>query len=1518
MGEAPEQVIRMLVREGRKMPFLAADNSATPTIDQADAKLQTALSADLLKTRLLAIHYAARASIEEQGANTLFLAAGFLRWIDPGHGPEPLRAPLVLVPVELERSNARERFRLRHNGGEIEPNLSLLEKLRAEIREILPDPPEPTEGDLTRYFEAIASLVKDQEGWSVDASAIVVGFFSFGKFLIYRDLDPEVWPERARPMHHRIIKALLRDGYPIESNDPKISEPDLDRVAPAEQTRHVLDADATQALALWDIARGRDLVIQGPPGTGKSQTITNVIASAVASGKTVLFVAEKLAALEVVKRRLDASGIGDACLELHSHRTGKRTLLDELERTYTLGRPRDPADADDRAMLAETRTRLNAYAEAVHAEVGGSGVSPYQAINAILKPGHPSKTPLPPLPGLVAASECTPIDRKRRLALVAELQTSLTATGLPRDHPFQGTQRQSWPPTETDRLRDCVQDASKANDRLKSASAALAKLLHVAEPVDRNGCTSLLKLMKRTSRASHGINISADDWVAQAEEITSLIAAGEALTALHARLDETLLPDAWRETLDEARRTANIDGIHWWQRLSADYRAAIRALKGLYRGTPPETLPELIATADAILAAQRHQETIQKLAPLASRLFGDHWKGEHSDWTTLKDLADWAIRLHLDIQSDRLPSGLLDFLADRPSQTPVRHAVDNLKAALAVHHDAIETLSNLLEYEHNASCPLLSRPFDHLRDLFQTWARRADDLPALVALNRLAGLCRAEGLGAVVDLAEVWPGAAMGLTDAVERHYEDALIRRAFSERPALAGFDALGHEQAVRNFARLDRQVLAENRALVALAHWEKLPKREGGGQLGSLLREFEKKARHLPVRQLLIKAGRAVQAIKPVFMMSPMSVAAYLEPGGLTFDLVVFDEASQVRPVEALGALLRGSQAVVVGDSKQLPPSSFFERLTGVNEDETDDDPDDADTSDVESLLGLFLAAGAPERMLRWHYRSRHESLIAVSNREFYAGKLAVFPSPDARRSGSGLTLRRLSDTVYDRGGSRTNSGEAKAVAQAVLDHARQNLSRPAGDRLTLGVVAFSAAQAGAILDQLEDLRADDPSAEPFFTPGGPEPFFVKSLENVQGDERDVIVISVGYGRGAGGQLAMNFGPLNGEGGERRLNVLITRARVRCEVFTNFSSAEIDLNRTRSRGVRALKTFLAHAESGQPDFPRSNLEPKPTSDGFTDAIRASAESLGLTVRTEIGAAGLAPDLAVVDPERPDGPVIGVITDAPGGRTARDRERLRTQVLESLGWRIQRAWSTDWARDPSNAARRLREAVLGNSKPTDPPSIIPVAPVSRDDPASDLTRPSAADVYRQAEIGVPLDLNNADPAEIATRLVAIVQVEGPVHRDEAERRLSEMAGVKRLSPRLRETLNEAAKLALADATITARGDFLWPIGLDFPVVRDRSALPPASRRFDLIAPEELDLAVLTVVRDALGMPADAVPTASCRLLGFARVGDEMRARVDETLARLIDDRRLVKLGDDLILGPIARQETFRQGVDRG
>ncbi|TAN57999.1 MAG: hypothetical protein EPN20_16880 [Magnetospirillum sp.] len=347
---------------------------------------------------------------------------------------------------------------------------------------------------------------------------------------------------------------------------------------------------------------------------------------------------------------------------------------------------------------------------------------------------------------------------------------------------------------------------------------------------------------------------------------------------------------------------------------------------------------------------------------------------------------------------------------------------------------------------------------------------------------------------------------------------------------------------------------------------------------------------------------------------MMSPLSIAQYLPPGLVEFDLLLIDEASQVMPVDALGAMARARQAVVVGDTRQLPPTNFFARAAGDSRADEDDDEEDSATAtikaaDAKSIRELCLAKGMPPRMLRWHYRSKHQSLIAVSNREFYDNKLYIVPSPYTAEAGMGLSFRHLPQAVYDAGNTRTNAVEAKAVAEAIIRHAK------ATPHLSLGVGTFSTAQRQAILDDLEHLRRLHPETEDFFNAGGAEPFFVKNLENIQGDERDVIFISVGYGRTKTGYIPMGFGPVSRDGGERRLNVLISRAKRRCEVFSGITDEDIDLARAKSRGAAALKAFLHFCRTGKLHMPVITMARRDRSPGQAHrpgALRRGAQAHG------------------------------------------------------------------------------------------------------------------------------------------------------------------------------------------------------------------------------------------------------------------------------------------------------------------
>lgn len=1534
VDERSVEIFKILVSQGKKMTFLPApeskvqqeidykeqgthlDQPGDETLDarrHTDTKLQTSLASASLQTRLLNTYYAARTSIEEQGINILYLALGMLQWFEGAVSQEVRRAPLLLLPVSLERSSASERFQLAYTGEDIGTNLSLAEKLKNEFSIRLPELPDAEELDPRGYFDAVRKAVRREQRWEVNDDQIALGFFSFSKLLMYRDLDPRSWPETAKLEEHSVLHGLLDGGFSEPSFD--LSEEDhLDDRLDPRHVHHVVDADSSQILAIMQVNSGSNLVIQGPPGTGKSQTITNLIAEAIGRGKTVLFVSEKMAALDVVKRRLDAIGIGDACLELHSQKANKKAVLAELQRTLELGRPSHEGAAQELEELVSVRTRLNAYADALNEPIANSGITPYRALGELSRSrrSHPT-LPGTSIPGLTAWSQS---DYRERKALLGEMQEQLKSAGAPSKNPFWGSQLEVLLPSQVEALDKGLAEASKLVAMLQSTSASLAELLAASTPSSLHECKQLNEATIRFGRAPKvtGMLVESQEWVTKQNDLREAIRAGKALAELHERRRDAVHEEAWGQPLGELKQTLASLGGKWWRQISGRYRSAKHSVRQLFRDEPPKELDAVLEVLEDIMAAQKEAEAKKAVDDPASRLFGSEWSSANPDWGALTEALDYLSALQEEIRIGRTPPGAPALIAGgRVADAARLEAVAS--EAIVDYERTIASLVELLrldEAQTFSGSSFLSQPLAEQVRVLAAWTTDRDRLHQLVSFNQLAKSCREQGLDPLVTLAETNQEAASLLVPTLAHRWHLELYEQALRVRPPLALFDGERQGQLAERFRTLDAQVLSHTRGRLAKVHWESLPEINGAGQVGILTREFNKKRRHLPIRQLMARAGIAAQAIKPVFMMSPLSIAAFLEPGGLSFDIVIFDEASQVKPVDGLGAILRARQAVVVGDDKQLPPTAFFEAVMG------QDDLDDSEsTGDIESILGLFRAQGARQAMLRWHYRSRHESLIAVSNHEFYSDKLVVFPSPTGDRRELGLAYHHVPGGIYDRGRSRKNLIEARVVAEAVMAHAQQQLQLPPERQQTLGVVAFSMAQMEAVQDQLELLRRAAPNTESYFSGHPHEPFFVKNLENVQGDERDVIFISVGYGRNREGLVAMDFGPLNRPGGERRLNVLITRARLRCDVFTNLTADDIDLDRSDRQGVRALKTFLAYAETGLLGL----AEPGPRDDEspFEDEVHQALQSAGYTVDRQVGSAGFFIDLAVKDPEKPGRYLLGIECDGAtyhSARSARDRDRLRQQVLEGLGWRIHRIWSTSWFRNPGKELERTIESIekakldakrrAQDSPPPRRANAPTMSGVARDTRLPTSPPRSAAIPYKLARPQIALgglELHQVPTEQMASWVAEVVTCESPIHIDELCRRVTEAAGFARVGSRIKEAIEQACLSASRRGLVKKRGDFYWSPEMAEPPIRDRSEFSAQTRKLERIAPEEITAAVLATVENCCGIESPEAPAEACRLLGFGRCSADMSAKVQAEIKKLVRNGRLMNQGGHLVVG---------------
>jgi very-short-patch-repair endonuclease len=936
-----------------------------------------------------------------------------------------------------------------------------------------------------------------------------------------------------------------------------------------------------------------------------------------------------------------------------------------------------------------------------------------------------------------------------------------------------------------------------------------------------------------------------------------------------------------------------------WRRLQ-DACAPLNTWEGLSASSATQAISRIVRTQDALSA-------LEDASAQGQALFGLSWKGLASDRDALVAATGW-MQAH----------GALRHLAAKTLE-PQRV----LDTGIALKRDSETIVADLgrlfatLQFSGNLLVALgpEASPLESLSVLLGTWEEHSEALPQWVSYQARAGEASDKGLRSLV---ERMAGGQVSANDAVgifKLSYYEAILAVMVRREPLLSQFDGERQRLIVNQFGQLDEARMEFAKFQVQSTHRDRMPSRAGAtGPTAQLLGEMAKKRGHLPIRQLMSKCGRTVQALKPVFMMSPLSVAQFLPPGEVEFDLLVVDEASQVQPVDALGAIARAKQLVIVGDERQLPPTRFFAKVVG--ETDSAENEEGAAAADVESVLGLCRARGLPDRMLRWHYRSRHESLIAVSNSQFYENKLLIVPSPFTSEAGLGLQFHHFPETTYDRGGTRTNIEEAKIVAKAVIKHA---VEQP---QLSLGVAAFSSQQQRAIFDQVELLRRQHPETEGFFGGHPEEPFFVKSLENIQGDERDVIFISVGYGRDAHGHMTMNFGPLGKAGGERRLNVLISRAKSRCEVFSSITDEDINLSNTQARGTVAFKLFLHYARTKRLHI--DPVEDETLAKRVLEAeVAAALRERGYQVDTDVGIAGLFVDIAVANPKRPGRYVLGIECDGQWyglASWARDRDRLRDKALRDKGWTMHRIWSADWFHRPRAELDRVVAAIdraladdeqndntLSSARRPVPVDVRTVAGIEYDEVglvASDLDEPTETPAYEEASFRVPTrqyELHQV-PAPVMAQIVSdIVAIEGPVHGAEVVARVRDLWGLKRAGGRIQEAVEGGIVHALQGQRIEqSHKDFLSAPG-QVVQVRDRSEVASSTlRRPDYLPPQEIDVAVLGIVNGNLGATVPELVMHVSRQLGYRSTSAQLRAVIEDRIDYLVRNGK-AKAEDGLV-----------------
>lgn len=1549
---------RLLERLPARLPVF--DKAAIPS-----GNLRASISVDeeRLNKRMRDLDSDAQAFVEERGYNVLYLAIGFLEWREADGALQCHEAPLVMIPVKLNSQRQGRPCEVSWNGDDVMANASLRAKLKEQEIEIPElDSPE-TVVDLDQYYKEVQKSVPS--GWVIN-DRVELDFFSFAGFSLYRDLDPEFWPDTQDSDRTRLLSSILLGESLPGTEGPGFDPEAIDDKLRTADMLHVVDADPSQIAVIEDAKSGRSLVVEGPPGTGKSQTIVNIIAELLACGKKVLFVSQKMAALDVVKQRLDRVGLGTACLELHSDKATKEHFIEQLRKVIESEvSARDPDESDfDR--LDILRAQLGAYAKALGAPIGAAGKSPFVLFglkeNAIrhLRPSSASIESLE-FEGAERWDGKTISSKKQT---VENLARHLAAVGPVTQNPWNGCKVDAVMPNDVPRIRQMLETALKVVKEVKVAAEgvqeigipAAGTILQLTSALDMAPEVAEFPMLELTVAMSSSWQADA----AAADELLSTVRRVQTLPEANTFKSKYGLSAAdVGRTMEAYWQLCETHGFYesllqrvgrWWSHDYKQIHAQVADWLVLERRTSDRQTLELLASLRDFL---KDREWIVARDELGSALFGSAWRGENSDLGQLEAIASRMAKLWTAINQGKLTRDALKAMT-----RPLADRLEIIRSTREACYRAESILQGVFVRlgRDEAETSVGDAPFGELNRLLNNWMNNIDLLVswsqyvvALIDCQKNLGV----GFVRAAESGLLQPGE---LTYYFDVCLADTLLREAFNERSSLARFSGTSHEAAIEEYARLDRHIIEANRhRLAALIEGQRPPIVSNyldGSEAGIVRGEINRKRRHRPIRTLMREAGNYIQSLKPCFLMSPLSVAQFLDPLCTSFDCIIFDEASQVKPEEALGVLLRGKQLIVMGDTKQLPPTSFFDRMA--SGDPSDDEGDDSvPIQDIESVLHLCKNALPPQcqKSLLWHYRSKHESLIAVSNREFYDNRLRVYPSAAYEDETLGLSFVYLEDTVYDRGRSRTNRLEAREVARRVVRHYGEH------PELSLGVGTFSAEQQRAVEDELVTLRDENPWLEQFFDRSNPEHCFVKNIETIQGDERDVIFVSVGYGFDDTRRFSSNFGPINQLGGERRLNVLMTRARMKCVLFANFHPDMIAVDSGTSRGLSALKAFLQYAVDGT--YPETSGTGEDAESAFEEAVGETLEEAGFNIRRQVGCAHFRIDIGVVDQARPGRYLCGVECDGASyhsARVARDRDRLRQQILEAMGWRIIRVWSTDWFRDRNRVQARLldqvRQLAGANQNQSEAygsagTSTVRVSTSSGQGRATQVEshqigaagqpvamRPrSVRDVegapYRMCTslYGGPatVGLLEASIVEVASSVVQVVLTEGPIHEDEVVRRIRTLWGLQRSGARVLEKIQRAISYAASwgsagvvsakhgsmqaslldtflDSPIVRKGKFLWPTSMKAVSARRRD--DPALAETRLICDEEIISAIALVLEADRSAPVNEVAIGCAHVLGIQAVHAGTRQRIENVIQNALRDNKLCKLPNGNIALP--------------
>lgn len=1502
-----------------------------------DALVKNELVVDIpkekLDDRLTEIFRAAETGKEEGGVNTLFLVFGLLQWQEEKNSEANHLAPILLIPVTITRQSVRTGFRLMRHDDEALVNPTLLQKLANDFQLKMPSfevlPTDDKGLDVEKIFQTFRLAITEMQGWEVKEQ-VHLGIFSFTKYLMWKDLQ-----DRQKQLQENAVVAHLinNPGKAFSEADPEFEADTLDERFAPQQLYTPMLSDSSQLRAICVADSGSNLVLEGPPGTGKSQTITNLICHLLATGKTVLFVSEKMAALEVVHRRLNSIGLGPFCLELHSAKAKKSEVLTQLGKALDAGNARTVKDWELEAeRLSGLRGELNALVGALH-KIHPNDLSIYNAIGVCIQFAHWK-------PAALDWTDPNQHGRRDLDSLRTLCRQMATLAGQLRDlsaHPLMAIKRTAWTSSWQQELLDAAHSLSVA---ASTTQELIAPFLHLLGRPENGSSWAELACLDRLA----DVLLKAPSVpIGVARAATDEMARNRLKMLRHHGLQREV---AWKSFEGAYREeVANLNGQElemqwgeanstWWPKSWLAKRACLKRF-GLYRTdrkAPNESeANELIR---ALRMLNDEDKALSLMGAEATALLQDEFNVHRTDWAAVDAHEKWAkeysdalaqlaagdIALH-----GALLSKLLPYVTENRSML---RADGVLGGTLARYRDLHRQLVREVHRVAELSCakdsfieePHAAGAIQRLLAQLQGWQHAAHQIQPWCLWQNNREKVISTGLPGIVRSLEAGEVALADIAEFFEYTYQSWWVRKAMDREPVLCAFSSADHERKIAEFKESDErfQKLTQQYAIAKLSG--QIPSTTAlapgaDSEMGKLRRELTKQRNHAPIRQLIKNLPTLLSKLKPCLLMSPLSVAQYLEAGHQPFDVVIFDEASQIPVWDAVGAIARGRQLVCVGDPKQLPPTNFFNRV-----DEDDGNLGENEVQDLESILDECLSIGLPNLGLDWHYRSRHESLITFSNATYYDNRLVTFPSPVTEDTA--VRFERVQG-VYDRGGSRTNRAEAEAIVAAIEKHYLSSEGRGQ----SLGVVTFNQAQQSLIENLLDARRRASTKLDQAIAESTIEPLFVKNLENVQGDERDIIYFSITYGPDAAGKVALNFGPLNLEGGHRRLNVAVSRARQGIVIFSTLMPEQIDLSRVRAAGVRDLKNYLDFAIRGPraliEQINQTGLEPDSP---FERQVIGQLREKGWAVHSQVGVSGYRIDIGVVDPRTPGRYLLGIECDGAtyhSAATARDRDRLRHLILEGLGWELHRIWSTDWWRNPSEPMRKILERLehlltvepreedapeepsIESSETSGPEAVEVAAYADAVQPESVAKR--ALTAYRSTNIvgGNPDHFYNPESRKIlAEQLSQIINGEGPIADAVLFRKVARAWGLARTGRRIEELLHTLLPATVVK-TMEEETTFYWPDSSqhaqwqEFRVANDAD---DSRRQLGEICLEELANLASFILAEHGATSVSELARTICRLQRIARTTSDSEMRIRKCLINSRSGRGFDISGETVML----------------